>query len=738
MPRGRAAGENSRAGRTRRRTWHASLELGTLSSPKYMPIVRKQRSRGERRSTTLLPLGPTDLATDAMLEDICAHMPRRSPLTWTLAGFLDHFRFVHNNMPDHAYAWVLGAGASKSSGIPLAGELVQRWLGELHRRSDTRGLSLAEWATAENLEIPNFEYHDAASYYPRVYERRFAEHPDEGFAYLEELMSGKDPSPGYSILAQILDKKQHKICISTNFDNLMADALSIYTSTFPLVIGHESLAGFVKVVSRRPVICKIHRDLLLGPKNDTRSLRRLHESWAAALRALFSQFTPLFIGYGGNDDSLMDLLGSLEPEDIKGQMVWCYYERSEPSNRIRELVREHDGVLVPVPDFDLLMLLIGDQIGIEPIDESIEERAQERARRYRQRLIDLDTSSFPSVRRTLQGAFERAGGALVWRNKARIEPSTDRREEIYRQGREIYPEDKELLLDFASFLYLHERDLVAARAMLKTLQEHDRELEFVPSYRLAFLLMGLKEFGDADAVILNAVNGHAASLPQLTFALASLREAQGDFVDSERLLDSWVTNGGPVRLTLLGDFYWRRGRLDEAERAYRRAFAVDPNVPDGASRLANFLWQAHGDVNGGGKIFRELIGLSGVTNRSLLYAASYFLSVGDLRRLLEVFALIDSRPMDNSLVERRITFLRVLERVLSGKDGNREIEKLCRQMKRPYLNSLLVVPAFARLMPSIESRIPVEQRDFLMALGLALEDADRLSSLSLFPQWQCA
>lgn len=351
---------------------------------------------------------------------------------WTLAGFLEHLRFVNTNMPDHAYAWVLGAGASLSSGIPVAGTLVNRWLNELHRRLDTSGQPLAQWATAENLGIPDFKYKDATSFYSRLYEQRFGDNPDEGFAYLEYLMSGKDPGPGYSILAQVLAKTQHKVVISTNFDNLVADALSIYTETFPLVIGHESLTNFVRVVSRRPVICKIHRDLLLGPKNDHRSLRRLHESWAAALRSLFSQYTPLFIGYGGHDDSLMDLLESLDPEDIKGQLIWCYYERDEPSQRIIDLVQQHNGALVSVPDFDLLMVLIGDQMGIEPIDDAIEKRATKRAHQYREQLIKLDTTKYPDVRRILRGAFERAGGALAWLEKVRAEPSTERREQLFK------------------------------------------------------------------------------------------------------------------------------------------------------------------------------------------------------------------------------------------------------------------------------------------------------------------
>src|SRR5262249_14746433 len=161
--------------------------------------------------------------------------------------------------------------------------------------------SLQEWATPENLGIVGFKYEQRASFYPRVYQRRFRDYPDEGFAYLESVMSGKDPSPGYSILARALaaDPPRHNIVVTTNFDNLVADALSIYTDTYPFVCGHESLTGFLRVAMRRPLICKIHRDLLLAPQNDPRSLKRLHDAWGMALRVLFGHYTPLVIGYGG-------------------------------------------------------------------------------------------------------------------------------------------------------------------------------------------------------------------------------------------------------------------------------------------------------------------------------------------------------------------------------------------------------------------------------------------------------
>jgi hypothetical protein len=217
---------------------------------------------------------------------------------WTLDGFVEHFDFVHHKMLDHKFVWVLGAGASYASGIPLGSELVDRWLKEMHTKEDGGKTPLEAWATAETLGIVGFSFAERASFYPKIYHRRFRDYPEEGYAYLESVMSGKDPSPGYSVLAASLatDPPRHNVVITTNFDNLVADALSIYTDTFPFVCGHESLTAFVRVAMRRPLICKIHRDLLLGPQNDPRALRRLHDAWGIALRALFQHYTPIFIG----------------------------------------------------------------------------------------------------------------------------------------------------------------------------------------------------------------------------------------------------------------------------------------------------------------------------------------------------------------------------------------------------------------------------------------------------------
>jgi hypothetical protein len=656
-----------------------------------------------------------------------------SSLRWTLSGFLEHIRFVHTNMRDHAYAWVLGAGASRSSGIPLAGELVQRWLNELHRRLDHSRppLALAEWATAENLDIQKFDYKTATSFYSRVYERRFGDNPDEGFADLEALMSNKDPSPGYSILAQVLDKTSHKVVISTNFDNLVADALSIYTETFPLVIGHESLANFVRVVSRRPVICKIHRDLLLGPKNDHRSLRRLHESWAAALRALFSQHTPLFIGYGGNDDSLMDLLESLDPEDIKGQLIWCYHERFEPSERIVSLVQQHKGALVPVPDFDLLMVLIGDQMGIEPIDDTIEKRAAKRARQYREQLIKLDTTTYPDVRRILRGAFERAGGTLAWLEKAAAEPSTERREQIFEQALEQYPDDLSLQLTYAEFLLFHCIEVQRCRDMLTKLQAHDQELDYSPSFYLAQRDL----FDDRLDGAKKTLAGVPES-PSKHLIAGRIEEIQGDIASAEAMYRMAHANDHRYGFDL-ADFLFRQDRMDECETLLKTLHSKEQGLK-GAAPLALFQWKVHKNIDAAVRLLANVSSSESEDTRDLAVVASLDLVKGDVDSCKKVLATLEFRPKADWEDEVCVEFIGLVHQLLAGSQGERSIQRLRALLARPHSNFLRGLEVIDNLAESMSPKLPKPHKKFILALAEAYYDPGRLTALGVYPQWRPA
>ena len=176
------------------------------------------------------------------------------PEVWSTEAFIQHFVRVHEKMPERSFAFVLGARASASSGIATGSLLVDRWLDELQLRDpNSKELSVKDWATRDGLHVDDFDFDRRAEFYPQIYHRRFRDDLEEGYAYLEDVMKSAEPSLGYSMLAQILAGTQHKVAITTNFDNLIADSVLFFTDTFAQICGHESLTGFIRAQPRRPV-----------------------------------------------------------------------------------------------------------------------------------------------------------------------------------------------------------------------------------------------------------------------------------------------------------------------------------------------------------------------------------------------------------------------------------------------------------------------------------------------------
>ncbi|WP_148314224.1 SIR2 family protein [Sorangium cellulosum] len=626
-----------------------------------------------------------------------------TPETWTLKGFLNHFEFVHSKMEDHAFAWVLGAGASKASGIPTGGELVERWLKELHERLDTTDSPIETWATAENLKISNFTYSNAATFYPRVYERRFCNNPEEGFACLEDMMARIEPSPGYSILAKAMESTRHRVVITTNFDNLVADALAIYTTAYPLVAGHELLTSFVRVAMRRPLVCKIHRDLLLAPKNDSRSLKRLHESWAATLRNLFSQFTPIFIGYGGNDDSLMDLLESLEPGEIKGQAVWCYYEKSEPSERICNLVAQHRGILVPTPDFDTLMLLVGSKMKIEPLGHVLGKRAEERVGTYQKRILDLDVIRHPELIPALESAVGRANvGWWAWELKAKAEKDPSRKEQVYRLGIQRYPDSLELHRNLAYSLW---RD-----------QENVADAE-----RIARSAHSLKPNSAQSNVLLAAI---------LSADSASWDEAEHLFRRAVELDPKALS----ALMALAYFLSWKKKELEEAEKLHRLAIQNAPQESVAYGGFANFLWQHKNDVLGAEEHYMYALELDPDNANARVNFSGLLLSQDrPLEALPSAKRSFKQSQLDLSTITAESLFYIGMGEQFLGRDDSAALAQLKTLFHLGFRRGEW---SFDSVLAAAKRRLSSEQLDMYTAISAAILDKRNVDDLERLDRWK--
>lgn len=296
--------------------------------------------------------------------------------------FIDHVYDGYH--AGERYCFILGAGASRSSGIRTGEQLMQEWhtflleRGEdyIRESAEDAGLALEEYEhlLSRNAKLNNKDYFT-------LYDLRFAGQASAAYDALEREMEGKQPGFGYYPLSMLLTNTENKLVITTNFDSLIEDAIFIYTHKHPLVVGHESLAGFIGSNVRRPVIAKVHRDLFFSPMNRKKDMQALAEGWEKPLGNALQRYIPIVIGYAGGDRTLMTLLSKLK---LKG-IYWCYIGQ-KPDDDIYGVVEKNQGYLVKILGFDEIMFQLAErfaqEISFDDPRDDIEKQAKERCKNY--------------------------------------------------------------------------------------------------------------------------------------------------------------------------------------------------------------------------------------------------------------------------------------------------------------------------------------------------------------------
>jgi tetratricopeptide (TPR) repeat protein len=543
----------------------------------------------------------------------------------TTVGFLSEFLARHKKMTDRPFCWVLGSGASFQSGIPTGNTLAMQWLMELHEMEDFNNLPLEKWATAANLGIKGFDFKKVASFYPFIYQRRFRDFREQGYAFLEDAMQKAEPSYGYCVLAQIMSSKQHKVAVTTNFDNLIADAISTYTHDYPLVCGHESLTGFIRPNLIRPVISKIHRDLLLNPKSEPEEIEKLPPQWENALKVIFDNNTPIVIGYGGNDGSLMGFFKKIAP--IKGGIFWCYRIGKEPDQKIHEIVEHHHGRLVPILGFDELMLQLWEKLQLPSPIPDLQKSHDKRVTEFQRQFEELNKtlkqpSETPAVEKELKQVRETAEAAVerltkekdwwAWELKAKAEPDPAKREAIYREGLKDFPESVELIGNFAIFFQQIRKDYDEAERLYRKSLELDPKQANNTGNFAAFVEQVRKDYDEAERLYRKSLElDPKLAIHAGNFALF-LQKIRKEYDEAERLYRKSLELD-PKNAIHTGNFAVLmeqvRKDYDEAERLYRKSLELDPKNAINTGNFALFMELVRKDYDEGERLYRKSLEL---------------------------------------------------------------------------------------------------------------------------------
>lgn len=469
-------------------------------------------------------------------------------------------RFCHRVL-EHGQpvTWFLGAGCSISSGIPGAGALTLRWLGEL-REMQSAKVSLEVFASRE---FPGFDRKDPAVSYAPVFSRRHPA-PAERQREIERICAKGNPSYGYATLAQILaHPTAGALCntvLTTNFDDLIADALYLYghREKRPQIITHDALARYMSIRSTRPTVVKLHGDAMFDPRNLEAETEHISDDLAQNLYPILQDSALVFVGYGGNDRSVCSFLRAFLRRGLSHPVFWV--GTTEPCSEMGKWLDEKGAQRVLHRDFDRLMHVLRGELGIPLVSkedwllgwEQYVEQFQQFERNIE---ADPEGSEKAAMRRASSTAEStlskerkrlRRATALQW-----DDPRGAQRE--FKKALAEFPTSVLLHAAYASFVFKRLGDIDTADKMFQTaLQLSPEDVQILNDYS-AFLWRGKRDFDEAERCMLKVLAGD----PRPRSAL-----------------DNYAS------------FLWEaRNKPDQAEEVYQRCIA---EVPDPYSAQGNY------------------------------------------------------------------------------------------------------------------------------------------------------
>ena len=261
-----------------------------------------------------------------------------------------------------SYALFLGSGASATSGVKTAEQMVWEWRRKLYAEAKAEAktdLPFPAWLSEQ-------PWHEEGEY-GMLFERLHPL-PEMRRRVVESLVEDAEPSWGYAYLANLMEHNYFNVVFTTNFDDLLTEACYRYTdSTRPLVAAHDSAMRNVRIKSARPKIIKLHGDFLYESiKNTPEETKALESNTLEKVKQFSREYGLVVIGYSGRDVSIMNALQEAlhEENSFLSGIFWCVYKSDlRISSALQRIAEDERVFIVPIDGFDGLMAEINDATG---------------------------------------------------------------------------------------------------------------------------------------------------------------------------------------------------------------------------------------------------------------------------------------------------------------------------------------------------------------------------------------
>ena len=486
------------------------------------------------------------------------------------------------------FAFLLGAGASRSSGIGSAAELASKWVKQLKADDPEvlRKLKISEDDDASKM----------AQAYSAIYQARFGHQPADGYQELENIITAPDvePSLGYIMLASLMLETANNLVLTVNFDRLTETALLTVFNHHAKVVFHENMLPIIRLPDRQPTVVKIHNDVFFQPMSESKNISALSDAWKKKIDEILATYHLIVLGYGGNDRE--GLMQHLVDNAVPKRVYWCYRQEDD----IPEVVIKQKYYCVRVDGFDEFMYALNEKLpqakasNLETIKERIQKAAGAKVKRLDERVNTISEQNKGTESKPALAKIQNFVANTWWdvELKVRDTTDTDTKDALYQEGIRKFPKSAELMESYAIFLKnIHRKYGQAEYYYKKALELDPNDALYNGNYAI-FLKNIRQDYDQAERYYKKALelNPNDANT-NCNYGLF-LHEIRRNYKKAERHYKI-ALELNPNHVNTNGNYasFLTHIRKDhyQAERYYKKALELDPNNADTNGNYASFL-----------------------------------------------------------------------------------------------------------------------------------------------------
>ncbi|MGA9993983.1 MAG: tetratricopeptide repeat protein [Pyrinomonadaceae bacterium] len=461
------------------------------------------------------------------------------------------------------FAFFLGAGASRQSGIITASEMVSHFKERIIERCCPDNVKDDKerdaWLSGQDW------YKNGDNEYCKLFER-FEQKEMGRQRYIESIIEGKEPSFGYVVLANLIASEYINTIITTNFDDLVYSACTTFTGKRPIVYAYGIMASEMRVTSQRPKILKLHGDFLFSTLKNTDNETAVQDpNMEKQLRQVLTEYGLIVVGYSGGDKSVMNVLSQISK---RNDIYWCIRRGDKLSDAVEKLLKSKEGFIVEIDSFDAMMSEIRRVIGfnVKKMVGSIHDRQTQMLDQLvkfePQYSAEILGEIVEAIKETSlkEGKYKKGLQAFSFYSQAyQAEDAGDKvkAEELYRKAIKLNPDYTEAYIYLG---YLLSKDEARQKEAEKL---YRKAIELNPNLAITYYCLGA--LLDKDA--------------------ARQKEAEELYRKAIKLNPNDADAYSSLGILLSKD----EARQEEAEAAFRKTIELNPNEADVYYNLGYFL-----------------------------------------------------------------------------------------------------------------------------------------------------